>query len=532
MSLNAAPIRRKKGLPRPVIYALTALGVLIAAWGGWQLLKPKAEKAPYRTEQVQQGDITKSVSASGSLQALVQVDVGSQISGQILKVFVDFNDQVRAGQVLATLDPQTYVSRLRQGQAQIAANNAQVAQAQAQAEEARAAYNRTRILYDQGIMAKAALDTAMAAWKSTQANVQAARAGVTQSQAALASTQTDLARTKIVAPIDGVIISRTIEPGQTVAASLSAPVLFQIANDLSKLEVKITVDEADIGQVQEGQAVRFTVDAFPDDTFTGVVTQVRKQPETESNVVAYIVIAQADNPGGKLMPGMTANADIVIQQLRDVMKAPAAALRWTPADEKSSTSQRAGAGGGPMMGGGPPPGAGGGFRQGGGGGGGGGQRQGGGGGARMLEQLDLDAGQTRKAEAILAEERTKAMAQASGDPTARRQAMRQMMQAALTRIEPILKPAQKEKLVALRARMASMGGGRRQGGMTSGVVYVLRDGKPVAVPVRVGATDGSFTQIIGPLKAGDEVIIGGGPKPKATAPQGGPMGGGGVRVRM
>lgn len=530
MSLNAAPARRKQGLPRPVIYALTALGLLIAVWSGWQLLKPKAEKDPYRTQAVAQGDITKSVSASGSLQALVQVDVGSQISGQILKVLVDFNDPVRAGQLLATLDPQTYLSRLRQGEAQIAANQAQVAQAQAQAEEARAAYNRTKILFDQGIMAKAALDSAQAAWKSAQANVQAARAGVVQSQAALASTRTDLSRTSIVAPIDGVIINRSIEPGQTVAASLQAPVLFQIANDLSKLEVKITVDEADIGQVQEGQQVRFTVDAFPDETYTGVVTQVRKQPETESNVVAYIVIAQADNPGGKLMPGMTANADIVIQQLRGVLKVPAAALRWTPADEKGSTSQRAGAGGGgPMMGGGPPPGGGGGFRQ---GGGGGGQGQGGGMATRLLDQLDLDAGQRKKAEAIIAEERTKVMAQISGDPSGRRQAMRVMMQTVLTRLEPILKPAQKEKLVALRARMATMGGGRGGGrGMTPGVVYVLRDGKPVAVPVRVGATDGSFTQIVGPLKAGDEVIVGGGPKPKAAAAQGGPMGGG-VRVRM
>lgn len=518
MSLNAAPPRRsKRGLPRPAAYALAALGAALAVWIGWQALKPRAPKEPYRTEQAQQGDITRSVSASGSLQALVQVDVGSQISGQILKVLVDFNDQVRAGQLLATLDPQTYVSRVRQGEAQIAANQAQVAQAVAQAAEARAAYNRTRSLHDQGIVARAALDSAEAAWKSTQANIQAARAAVAQSQAALASTRTDLGRTRIVSPIDGVIINRSIEPGQTVAASLSAPVLFQIANDLSKLEVRISVDEADIGQVREGQTVRFTVDAFPDDTYTGVVTQVRKQPETESNVVAYIVIAQAENPGGRLMPGMTANADIVIQQLRGVLKVPAAALRWTPADEKASTPRRAGAGPTMVGPGGPPP-------------GGGGQRQGGSLGARALDQLDLDAGQRKKAEAIFAEERAKAMAKASGDPVAMRQAMRATMQTALTRIEPILKPAQKEKLLALRARIATMGGGRRQGGMTAGVVHVLRDGKPVAVPVRVGATDGSFTQIVGPLKAGDEVIVGGGPKPKATT-QGGPMGGG-VRVRM
>ena len=151
-------------------------------------------------------------------------------------------------------------------------------------------------------------------------------------------------------------------------------------------------------------------------------------------------------------------------------------------------------------------------------------------GARVLDQLDLDTGQRKKAEAIIAEERAKAVAKASGDPVALRQAMRATMQTVLTRIEPILKPAQKDRLVALRARMASLGGGRRQGGMTAGVVYVLRDGKPVAVPVRVGATDGSVTQIVGPLKAGDEVIVGGGPKAKVQA-RGGPMGGG-VRVRM
>ncbi|MDP2260263.1 MAG: efflux RND transporter periplasmic adaptor subunit [Caulobacter sp.] len=524
MSLNTASPRRRGRLPRPVLYGLAALAVLIAGFAGWQLLKPKAPKDPYRTEAVTQGDITKSVSASGSLQALVTVDVGSQISGQILQVFVDFNDQVRRGQVLATLDPQTYVSRLRQGQAEIAARQASVAQARAQAAQAQAAYNRTRSLYDQGIMARAALDTAEAAWKSARANVQAAEAGVTQSRAALAITQTDLGRTKIVAPIDGVVISRTIEPGNTVAASLSAPVLFQIAQDLSKLEVKITVDEADIGQVQEGQAVRFTVDAFPDETYTGVVTQVRKQPETSANVVAYIVIAQADNPGGRLMPGMTANADIVLERRTGVLKVPAAALRWSPPDAAPRAQRSTG---GPM---GAAPQAGGG-RQGSGAGGGGGQ---GGGmrGARVLEQLDLDAGQKQKAEAIFAEAMSKARAAASGDQRAQRQAMRAAMQEALTKIEPILKPAQKEKLIALRARMASAGGGGRQGGFTSGVVYVLREGKPVAVPVQVGASDGSFTQVRGELKPGDQVITGGGPRPKVEARPGGPMGGGNVRVRM
>lgn len=514
MSLNTAPARRRGRLPRAVTYLLAALVVVAAAFGGWMLLKPKAPKDPYRTEAVSQGEITKSVSASGSLQALVTVDVGSQISGQIKEVFVDFNDQVRRGQILATLDPQTYESRLAQGQAEIAAQQAGVASADARVAEARAAYNRTETLFDRGIMAKAALETAEATLKTAQASARQARAGVNQSRAALASTQTDLSRTRIVAPIDGVVINRSIEPGNTVAASLQAPVLFQIAQDLSKLEVKITVDEADIGQVAEGQAVKFTVDAFPDDTFTGVVTQVRKQPETTSNVVAYIVIAQADNPNGKLLPGMTANADIVLERRRNVLRVPAAALRWKPADQQTTTTQRSGGGG--MMGGpgGPPPGMGGGQRR---------QGQGQGGMGRIAEQLDLDAGQKAKVEAILAQARGKGQ----GD----RQARRKAMDEAFAKIEPLLKPEQKTRLIAIRARMA--GGGRGQGGgFTPGVVYVLRDNKPVAVPVRVGATDGSFTQVVGDIKAGDQVITGGGPKAKAKAQTGGPMGGGQVRVRM
>lgn len=517
MSLRSTASTRKGGLPRPLVYALAAVGLVAAALLGWRLLKPSEPKDPYRVETVQQGDITRSVSASGSLQALVTVDVGSQISGQIREVLVDFNDHVRKGQVLAVLDPLTYESRVRQGQAEVTVRQATLAQQQAQAEVARASYNRTRILFEQGIVAKAALETAEAQWKAAEANVRAARAGITQAQATLASSQVDLGRTTIIAPIDGVVVNRSIEPGQTVAASLQAPVLFQIAQDLSRLEVKITVDEADIGQVREGQTVRFTVDAFPDDTYSGVVTQVRQQPETEANVVAYIVIAQANNPGGKLMPGMTANADIVMEQRRNVLKVPVAALRWTPAGQQTSSQRSAGP---PPVGGpgGPPP-------------GGGSRPSGQGMGARLLEELDLDAGQKAKAEAILAQARTRAQASGSGDPRARREAMRKAVEEALARIEPILKPAQREKLIAVRARMAAMAGARA-GGMSAGVVYVLRDGKPVATPVRVGASDGSFTQIVGPLKPGDEVIVGGGPKPKAKASQGGPMGGPPVRVRM
>jgi HlyD family secretion protein len=516
------PAKRRLRLPKAGWIALTVVVVAALAFAGWQVMKPKAPKDPYRTAAVETGAITKAVSASGTLQALVTVDVGSQISGQIINVMADFNDVVKRGQVLAVLDPQTYQSRVASGQADVAAGQAALRQAHAQMESAQADYNRKKAMVDKGIYAATVLDTTQAAFRSARAAVDAARARIAQSEATLNSQRVDLGRTSIVAPIDGVIVDRQIEPGQTVAASLQAPVLFRIAQDLSKVEVKISVDEADIGQIKEGQTVKFTVDAFPDDNFTGVVTQVRKQPVTEQNVVAYIVMAQADNPRGTLLPGMTANADIVIEQREAVMKVPAAALRWTPPSANGAAVRVSGP---PGMGG--PP--------------GGGQRQQGGGrqaGAqRIVEQLDLDAAQQKAWATIQADLRQKsatAMASAGGDRSAMRETMRKNMDEAFTKLEPSLKPAQKEKLTALRATL-SQGGRGEAGGFSGGVVHVLRDGKPTPIPVRIGATDGSFTEIRSrDLKAGDQVITGGGPKAKARAggsPMGGPPGGG-VRVRM
>src|SRR3990167_451002 len=312
--MSPSPVRSAKRLPRAAWIALAVVALLAAVLAGWQVMRPKAPKDPYRTAAVETGAITRSVSASGTVEALVTVDVGSQISGQITRVMADFNDEVKRGQVLAVLDPQTYESRVQQGQADVVAGQAALRQAQAGLASAQADYNRKKTLVSQGIYAPSTLDVSQAAFRQAQASVAGARARILQGQAALRSQRVDLGRTTIVAPIDGVIVDRQIEPGQTVAASLQAPILFRIAQDLSKVEVKISVDEADIGQVQEGQTVKFTVDAFPDENFTSILTQVRKQPVTEQNVVAYIVMAEADNPRGNLLPGMTANADIVIQQ--------------------------------------------------------------------------------------------------------------------------------------------------------------------------------------------------------------------------
>ncbi len=526
MSLSP-PSRRGFRIPRAVWISAVIIGLVVLSVVACQM-RPKPVKDPYRFASVEQGDITRAVSASGTLQALITVDVGSQISGQVTKILVDFNDEVHAGQVLATIDPQTYQSRVAQSRADIAAGEASVRQAEANLANFQADYNRKKTLVGQGIYAPSVLDQSTAAFKAGQAAVAAARARVNQSRATMKTQQVDLGRTTITSPIDGIVVDRKVQPGQTVAANFQAPVLFTIAQDLSKVQVKISVDEADVGQLQEGQTVRFTVDAFPDDNFEGIVTQVRKQPTTEQNVVAYTVIAEADNPQKKLLPGMTANTDIVIDTHRNVMKVPSAALRWTP---PADSPQRSGGGlavGGPPGFGGPPGGA----RP---GGAGSGQR--GGMSGRIVEQLGLDARQKAAWTPIEAELRQKTMAafaSAGGDRKAIRDGMRKTMDAAFGKLEPLLRPDQKTKLAALRATMAQ--GRGSTAGLRGGTLYILdKEGKPKPVSVRVGATDGSSTEIVSrDLKAGAQIITGGGPRPKPTL--GGPPGaggpGGGGRVRM
>lgn len=511
--------KRPRRVPRALWILLGVIALILVGFAACHS-RPKPVKDPYRFGAIERGDVTRAVSASGTLQALVTVDVGSQISGQVTKILVDFNDRVRAGQVLAVIDPQTYQSRVAQSQADIAAGQAGVRQAQATLANAQADYGRKKTLVDQGIYAPSVLDQATAALKTAQAAVASAEARVSQSRATLRSQQVDLGRTTIRSPIDGVVVDRKVEPGNTVAANFQAPVLFTIAQDLSKVEVKISVDEADVGQLREGQTVKFTVDAFPDDTFQGVLTQVRMQPSNEQNVVSYTVIAQAENPQRKLLPGMTANADIVIDTRRNVLKAPAAALRWSPPAEDGSSSRTPSVAAGPPGMGGPPPGA----RP-----GGGGQR--GGMGQHIVEQLGLDAKQKKAWDDISTDLRQKsaaAFAAAGGDRSAMRDTMRKNLDAAFAKLEPLLRPDQKARLTAFRAGMAQ--GRGSPAAMRGGVLYVLRDEKPTPIAVRVGATDGSMTEIVsGDLKPGDQVIIGGGPRPKAQARIGigGPPGGGG-----
>jgi len=495
-------IRRPKGIG-PWLAIGAGVLALIAIW--FFFLRGGDDADPYRTEAVSRGEIVRSVSASGTLEALVTVEVGSQISGQVTQVLVDYNDRVTRGETLAVLDPQNQRSAVEQSQAQIASAQAQVSQAEAQVALAQAEYDRQKFLFDRGIVAQAALDTASASLRTARASVESARAQVRQQQASLRANQATLGRTSITAPISGIVIDRQIEPGQTVASGLNVAVLFTLAQDLSRVQALISVDEADIGSVRLGQPVRFTVDAFANDNFTGEVTQIRMLPTAESSVVAYTVVVEADNPGERLLPGMTANADIILEQRRGVLRVPNSALRFTPVGvEAEQPARRAGGAAGAGGATGAP---------------GGGQRSGGRGNmaASIIAELNLDAAQLAKVQPILdrAQQEARASARAQGGGGQRRRGNNPAMAAAFNKafdeIKPLLRADQQTTLETLRSRFAG-GGGR-------GTVWVLVDGEPVQRSVRTGATDGSYTEVLSGLDEGDQVITGGGPRAVNTQAQ-------------
>ena len=332
-----------------------AAGITFQFWQPWN---KGGDRLRYEMGTVEKGALSAGVSASGTLSALITVQVGSQVSGQIQDVLADFNTPVNQGQVIARLDPATFRSRVAQAEADLAAaqGGVEVARStlavrQAEAGKAKAALGeaernlkRKQDLVAQGFISTAELDTAQTGLDTAreqvrlaqseiqvaQAQVGNAQAVVRQRQAQLEQARLDLARTIIKAPVDGVVVSRNIDAGQTVAASLQAPVLFTIARDLKEMEVNIAVDEADVGRVREGQKVRFTVDAFPGERFTGNVTQIRKAPQISNNVVTFSVMARVKNPDLKLLPGMTASAKVLTEERQAVLKVPNEALRFRP----------------------------------------------------------------------------------------------------------------------------------------------------------------------------------------------------------
>lgn len=310
--------------------------VLVAVLGGgawwWSRRGPAgADVGPkFTTQPVARGDVIPRVTATGTLSPVVTVQVGSQVSGRIKELFADFNDEVKAGQVVAKLDPALFESSLARAKAQLATARANLAKAEATEENARAEYQRLKELNARGVTSKSELDVGLANKVIAEASITSARADVTQAHAALEEAEANLSYTTISSPIDGVVVTRSVDVGQTVAASLSAPTLFLIAGDLRKMEVHASVAESDVGQIEPGMKAEFTVDAFPNDRFVGDVKQVRYEAVTVSNVVTYDAVITVDNERLKLRPGMTANVTFIIDERNDVVMVANKALRYRP----------------------------------------------------------------------------------------------------------------------------------------------------------------------------------------------------------
>ncbi|MGA1977351.1 MAG: efflux RND transporter periplasmic adaptor subunit [Bacteroidales bacterium] len=298
-----------------VIIGVIAL-VVIAVFFIILKISKKDSLATFDTVKVQRGNIANTVTATGTIQAIKTISVGTQVSGIIQKIYVDFNDVVKKGQLMARLDTTPNESQLEQSQA---ARD----QAQAQLDYMLATYERLKALFEKNLIAKADYDQAKYNYENAKGNLANAISAVTRAQI-------NLAYCTITAPIDGVVLDRAIEEGQTVASSFSTPTLFSVVNDLTHMQVQTSVDEADIGKIRNGERVEFTVDAYPDNKFTAVVSQVRLQPVTTNNVVTYVVILNAPNPDKKLMPGMTASATIFVDEKENALFLAGKAMRFTP----------------------------------------------------------------------------------------------------------------------------------------------------------------------------------------------------------
>ena len=485
-----------------------------------------AGDAKYRLGKVERGPLQAVVVASGTLNAVTTVQVGSQVSGQILEIFADFNTQVKKDQVIAKIDPQSFELRVNQTRADVdaarsavavamsnlAAQSAEVGRVKVALAEAERDLGRKKMLVEKGFISPAELDKAKALYDGTReqlksveaqigvnnSQISSAQATVKQREALLRQAQVDLERTIIRAPVNGTVILKNIDAGATVAASLQAPVLFTIAQDLRDMQVEAAIDEADVGRLRVGQQASFTVDAFPRRNFTGEIRQVRKSPINVQNVISYTVVISAANPDQSLLPGMTANVRVVVDSRDNVLKVTNAALRYRPAgtaDAKAEAQPAAGGSAAQQ------------FRQ------------------RVFDELKPDEGQKAKLEQIFDDARQKMLAMRDmpkdGD---RRKAGERLRAETRERVIAILNDTQKPIYERLLAEM----GNARSGAAVAapGRLWVtVAGGAPKAVDVRTGLTDGTSTEILeGPLKEGDEVILGAGEAPGAAKKSGGPTG--------
>jgi HlyD family secretion protein len=523
-----------------LVAGAVAAALVVAAGGWWWLQRGGSDAVQYRTGKIERGALQAAVSASGAVSPVTQVTVGTQVSGQVKEILVDFNSEVKAGQLIAVIDPETFEYRVRSAQADVdaaravvltaqanvTAARAQVSRAQTDLAEARRTHERNLMLVSKEFIARSTADqsnalvnTSLEAVKAaeaqlgvSEAQVKSAQANVAQREATLAQARVDLARTRITSPVNGIVIKRAIEKGQTVAASLQAPELFIIAQNLREMQVEASIDEADVGRIRTGQKASFTVDAFPGRTFEGQISQVRKAALNVSNVVTYVAVVTFANVDGRLLPGMTANVRVITDVRDNVLKVPNSALRVriagvepapqaapaAPAasgatNSEATGAQAAGAAGqnaaqSPSPASGPAAE----FRN------------------RLVKELQLDAAQTEKVDAIYADARPKFM-QLRDLPEADRTKARERITADIrARIAELLTPEQQTRYAAMVAEAA----GRT---VTRGRVHVLgADGKPKALNVRLGITDGTSTELLlapnspeaAELKEGASVITG------------------------
>ncbi len=316
---------------------VSGLLALLAGFLGGGLLgcNPATSSGEYLTQPVRLLTLEAKVVANGTVNPVTTVLVGSQVSGKITEIFVDYNSPVKVGQVVARIDPSLFEAKVAQARASLRQSQADVAKARANLELAATEHHRFQTLWQQNLVARDESDKARNTYHTAQADLQAAQARVGQAVATLNDAETNLSYTTIISPVAGTVVSRNVDVGQTVASSFQTPTLFTIAQDLTRMQVETAVDEAEVGKVKEGQEASFTVDAYPDTTFTGKVTQARLAPTTVQNVVTYTVVVQADNPQLLLRPGMTATVRIMVARRAEVLAIPNSALRFQPKEKKA-----------------------------------------------------------------------------------------------------------------------------------------------------------------------------------------------------
>jgi HlyD family secretion protein len=321
-------------------FIILAVIIVIAGITGYFFYK-RTPEVSYKTAKIERGTIVSTVAATGNLSAVTTVQVGTQVSGTIQKIYVDFNSRVKKGQAIAEIDPSLFSAAVEQSQGAYLSADANLQKAKVARTDAERTFNRNKKLLSDGIISQGDYDTVETALQTAKVAVSAAEGSVAQARGSLMQSKTNLRYSVIRSPVDGVVISRAVDVGQTVAASFSTPTLFTIAQDLTKMQIEVSVDEADISRIQLNQKTGFTVDSYPEQTFRGKVIQIRSAPIINQNVVTYIVVVSVDNSDLKLKPGMTANVSVEVAKKEDVLKLPPAALRFKPKSKGDDAKEKA-----------------------------------------------------------------------------------------------------------------------------------------------------------------------------------------------